>query len=129
MKGNLGKFLRKLRIDNNEYLKDMSQKLDVSISYLSAIENGVKKISPDLVEKIILVYSLDVEQIDKLKMYVMEANNSVALDLSKLDDNKLDLTYRFARNVSYLSESDINLIREILKGADAKFTGLKQEDL
>jgi len=125
MKGNLGKFLRKLRIDNNEYLKDMSQKLDVSISYLSAIENGVKKISPDLVEKIILVYSLDVEQIDKLKMYVMEANNSVALDLSKLDDNKLDLTYRFARNVSYLSESDINLIREILKGADAKFTGLK----
>ena len=125
MKGNLGKFLRKLRIDNNEYLKDMSQKLDVSISYLSAIENGVKKISPDLVEKIILVYSLDVEQIDKLKMYVMEANNSVDLDLSKLDDNKLDLTYRFARNVSYLSESDINLIREILKGADAKFTGLK----
>lgn len=125
MKGNLGKFLRKLRIDNNEYLKDMSQKLDVSISYLSAIENGVKKISPDLVEKIILVYSLDVEQIDKLKMYVMEANNTVALDLSKLDDNKLDLTYRFARNVSYLSESDINLIREILKGADAKFTGLK----
>ncbi len=118
MKGNLGKFLRKLRIDNNEYLKDMSQKLDVSISYLSAIENGVKKISPDLVEKIILVYSLDVEQIDKLKMYVMEANNSVDLDLSKLDDNKLDLTYRFARNVSYLSESDINLIREILKGAD-----------
>ena len=125
MKGNLGKFLRKLRIDNNEYLKDMSQKLDVSISYLSAIENGVKKISPDLVETIILVYSLDVEQIDKLKMYVMEANNSVDLDLSKLDDNKLDLTYRFARNVSYLSESDINLIREILKGADAKFTELK----
>ena len=43
MKGNLGKFLRKLRIDHDEYLKDMAQKLNISISYLSAIENGVKK--------------------------------------------------------------------------------------
>ena len=38
----LGKFLRKLRIDNNELLKDMAQKLNVSVSFLSAVENGKK---------------------------------------------------------------------------------------
>ena len=120
MKGNLGKFLRKLRIDHDEYLKDMVQKLNISISYLSAIENGVKKISTDLVEKIINVYSLSEEQTDNLLMYAMEANNEVNLDLSKLSEDKIDLTYRFARNVSNLSDSDISLIRKILKEADKR---------
>lgn len=120
MRGNLGKFLRKLRIDNDDYLKDMAGKLNVSISYLSAIENGVKKISTDLVDRIINVYSLSDEQTENLLMYAMEANNEVNIDLSKLNDDKIDLTYRFARNVSNLSDSDISLIRKILKEADKK---------
>jgi transcriptional regulator with XRE-family HTH domain len=120
MRSNLGKFLRKLRIDNDEYLKNMAEKLDVSISLLSAVENGVKKASTDLVDKIINAYSLTDEQIDKLLMYVMEANNEVNLDLSKLNEDKIDLTYRFARNVSNLSDNDISLIREILKEADKR---------
>ena len=39
----LGKFLRKLRIDRNELLKDMAGKLDVTVSFLSSVENGKKK--------------------------------------------------------------------------------------
>ena len=37
---NFGKALRKLRIDNNELLKDMALKLEVTVSYLSAVENA-----------------------------------------------------------------------------------------
>ena len=40
----IGKFLRKLRIDTGEILKDMAEKLHVSPSFLSAVENGKKKI-------------------------------------------------------------------------------------
>ena len=36
----LGRFLRKIRIDRNELLKDMADKLEVSASFLSAVENG-----------------------------------------------------------------------------------------
>ena len=39
----IGKFLRKLRIDTGEILKDMAEKLHVSPSFLSAVENGKKK--------------------------------------------------------------------------------------
>ena len=39
----LGKFLRKLRIDNGEILKDMADKLGVTASFLSAVENGKKQ--------------------------------------------------------------------------------------
>ena len=36
----LGKFLKKLRVDRNEVLKDMSARLGVTASFLSAVENG-----------------------------------------------------------------------------------------
>ena len=36
-------FCRKLRLDNNQILKDMADVLGVSSSYLSAVENGKRK--------------------------------------------------------------------------------------
>lgn len=39
----LGKTLRKIRIDRDELLKDMAEKLDMSPSMLSSIENGTRK--------------------------------------------------------------------------------------
>ena len=41
---NLGKKLRKIRIDNDEISSDMARKLEISVSYLSAIENGKRNI-------------------------------------------------------------------------------------
>ena len=39
----VGKYLRKLRIDNGEILRDMADVLNVSSAFLSAVENGKKK--------------------------------------------------------------------------------------
>ena len=39
----LGVFLRKLRLANDEILKDMAKNLGVSSAFLSAVENGKKK--------------------------------------------------------------------------------------
>ena len=39
----LGRFLRKLRIDRGEILKNMAEKLEVTSSFLSAVENGKKR--------------------------------------------------------------------------------------
>lgn len=41
-----GRFLRKLRIDRGEIMKDMAEKLQVTASFLSAVEVG-KKAAPD----------------------------------------------------------------------------------
>ena len=48
----LGKEIRKLRIDKGENLATMSKKLGVSISYLSAIENGTREIPAKFVDKL-----------------------------------------------------------------------------
>ena len=39
-----GKALRRIRLDNDELLKDMADKLKVSSAYLSAVENGKKNL-------------------------------------------------------------------------------------
>ena len=48
----LGRLLRKIRIDHGEILKDMANRFGVTASYLSAVENG-KRAVPEAWEEII----------------------------------------------------------------------------
>ena len=61
-----GKFCRKLRIDNDEIMKDMAKKLEVTPSYLSAIEKGKRTIPTDWTEQIANHYELSKQQISEL---------------------------------------------------------------
>ena len=56
----LGKFLRKIRVDNDERLYDMAKRVEVSSAFLSGVENGRKKASSSLIEKIISEYKLKI---------------------------------------------------------------------
>ena len=49
-------FCKKLRIDNNQILKDMAGLLNVSSSYLSAVENGKRKIPDEWYDRISNLY-------------------------------------------------------------------------
>lgn len=53
-----GKFCRKLRIDNDEFLKDMAGKIGVTSSYLSAVEQGKRKMPSEWAKKITGAYAL-----------------------------------------------------------------------
>jgi transcriptional regulator with XRE-family HTH domain len=61
-----GKFCRKLRIDNDEFLKDMARKLEVTPSYLSAVEKGKRPIPSDWGQKIAGLYELSPNQVREL---------------------------------------------------------------
>ena len=62
----LGKFLRKLRIDNGELLKDMAIKLNVTPSFLSMVETGRRNIPKKWEEDIEKIYSLSLKQKEEL---------------------------------------------------------------
>ena len=54
----LGKFLRKLRLDNDQLLRDMAERLDMPSSTLSAIETGRRKPPQGFAEKVGRAYAL-----------------------------------------------------------------------
>lgn len=69
----LSKFLRKIRIDHNERLKDMALKLNVSPSFLSQIERGGKIMPKSLVNLLIEKYRLTKTENIKLKQIVFQS--------------------------------------------------------
>lgn len=92
-----GKALRKLRIDCGEILKTMAEKLNMTSSYLSAIECGKRNIPSDLISKIVSTYDLtEVEQEILSKAYD-KSLNSVEIKLNTNNEFKRDLALQFAR--------------------------------
>lgn len=72
-----GKELRKLRLDRDEYLKDMADKLKISVAYLSAVETGKRKIPDDFISKIVMAYNLT----DKDAMLLNDLKNISAAEV------------------------------------------------
>ena len=64
----LGKLLRKIRIDRDEYMKNMAERLGITSAYLSAIENGKRNMGNALLEKLAEVYSLPDNPKTKLRL-------------------------------------------------------------
>lgn len=110
-----GKELRKIRIDNNEFLKDMANKLGVTVSYLSAVENGKRDIPDEWLNKIINDYNLSKNEIINLKNALYISKQEVNISLSHLNDSRKQAAMSFAREFNDFSDEDINDILTMLK--------------
>lgn len=111
----IGKFLRKLRIDNGEILRDMANALEVSSAFLSAVENGKKKMPESWAEKLKNIYSFSPEQSEELQKAIIDTNDMVEINLHNASDNNRTLAISFAREFSSLDEETSNKILEMLK--------------
>ncbi|MCD7731705.1 MAG: helix-turn-helix domain-containing protein [Oscillospiraceae bacterium] len=107
-----GKVLRKLRIDRGETLKIMADNLDMTSSYLSAIECGKRNIPTDLIERLTSIYKLDENEQQELSAAYDKSLSSIAVELSKSNDCKRDLALQFARK---FDDIDDELAIQILK--------------
>ena len=109
-----GKFKRKLRIDHDELLKDMAEKLGVTVSYLSAVEMGKRNIPSKWADILIKEYKLDEKEQIELKEAIFFSSKIIKLDTSNFEDNKKDLVYALARKLKDLDEEKVTNIKEIL---------------
>ena len=110
----LGKFLRKLRIDNDELMKEMADSLGLASSTLSSIENGRRKPPKDFFERMLSVYALGSEQAAQLEMAIMQSQDEVSLEIKGLDEPDRELAVAFAKRFVGMSEEDKRRIKEIL---------------
>lgn len=112
----LGKFLRKLRIEQGEILKNMADKLGVSVSFLSAVENGKKKMPSAWNIKLCELYQLTPRQKQEFTAAIAETEESLQMDFCGVTAGKRELAVSFARKFSDFDEKQIELIKNILQG-------------
>jgi hypothetical protein len=109
----LGKELRKLRIDVNERLTDMARRLAKSPAFISAVELGKKAPPAGLEELVIKSYGLAGETAENLKRAADACRRSFTLQ----PDSALgrDTAGLLARRMNSLSETQLEQIQAILK--------------
>ncbi len=116
----IGKFLKKLRIDRGEILKDMAEKLDVTVSFLSAVENGKKHMPGTWNEKICNLYNLNQMQRQEFTTAIAETEDAILMNLVNASLDKRELAVSFARRFDNIDDAQVEEIRKILLRGDNK---------
>ncbi|GBQ55565.1 MULTISPECIES: helix-turn-helix domain-containing protein [Komagataeibacter] len=109
----LGKELRKIRIDRDERLMDMADKLGKSSAFVSAIEVGKKSPPPGFEDAVAKIYELASDMVTKLYQAADRARKSFTIEPSSMLGR--DTAGLLARRMNELSEEQLNEINEILR--------------
>ena len=106
--------LRKLRLDRGEILKTMADKLEISSSYLSAIEVGKRNIPEDFISRLSELYHLKVEQVQELEEAKLKSQAAIAFGLGEASFAKRETALLFARKFNDLDEETMGKIRSLI---------------
>ncbi len=107
-----GRILRIIRINSGDSAKVMAQKLNMSPSYLSTIENGKRNIPPDMEELLIRSYNLSDVDIEKLRKAMASSCDTVKLNLTELAEKKKQVI--FALTKEDIDEETVDFLCEII---------------
>ena len=112
---NLGVFLRKIRLDRRELMKDMATNLGVSSAFLSALENGKKKVPANFVDSFCRVYNLNDSQRDDLASAAEESLQEVRLNLVNTTPAQHQAAVSFAKALNGLTDDEISQIMRVFE--------------
>lgn len=116
----VGKFLKKLRVENGEVLLGMAQKLGVTPSFLSAVELGKKKMPYEWNLKIRSAYSLTPTQEEELDEAISLSEKAVILDFEEVSPMAKKLAVSFARSFSDFSDEKLEALKKMMNKEDDK---------
>ncbi len=107
--------IKKIRAEHNEVMADMAKALDVSIPFLSAVENGKKNIPNDWLDTLSKHYFLTEEEKEDLKQAIEESKIQIKINLLHADCQKRKLAFQFQRSFENLNDEKIDKISKILE--------------
>lgn len=108
----LGKELRKIRIDQDERLLDMAERLEKSVAFVSAVEVGKKSPPSGFEEAVIKAYGLAADVAERLRQTADRARKAFTIEPNSMLGR--DTAGLLARRMNDLSEDQLNDIRKIL---------------
>lgn len=109
-----GRFLRKIRIDHGEILKEMADKLGVTASYLSAIETGKRAIPEKWGNIIAEMYNLNEEEKRQLRNAEDSSVKNIRIELGGFSNLKKETALVFARQFENMDDTTAEKINKIL---------------
>ena len=109
-----GDALHKIRQLAGLTLFEVAQKMNISTAFLSAIENGRKRVPDDFVEKLGNALPEAKTQSQTLDALANQARQQVVVSLAKASRQDADLATVLARKFSTLSEEQKKYIRAVL---------------
>ena len=109
-----GRFLRKIRSDCGEILRDMAEKLNVSAAYLSAVEMGKRNIPQQWVNRISELYNLSDEDKIKLNNAADNSAKSITLSFENTNSSQKEAAILFARNFENVDNETLDKIKKLL---------------
>lgn len=110
-----GEYIRIIRRKENDSLRNMAKKMDISAAFLSAMEVGRKNIPLSYVDKIDELYHLTEEEKNKLIEAIQETNDKVSIELSEMNEQQRQVTLVFARKIQTADEDLIEKLRKVLE--------------
>lgn len=115
----IGKFLRKVRIDRNLLLKDMALGLEVSPAYLSTVETGKKTFSDDFVQKIAkyLGFSPGSKEYEELSEAAIRTRGQVEVPFHGMTQRHQEVAMAFSRQFEEMKTTELDQILAVLTRA------------
>lgn len=114
----IGNFLTSFRNEIGESLRTMAAKLDISATYLSAIENNKRNIPADFLDKFMEIYNVDEDTKKKLEKAILLSSSNLKVDVTNASVAKKELLYSIAN--SEIDETTLERLSAILKEPDKK---------
>ncbi|MGO4387742.1 helix-turn-helix domain-containing protein [Microvirga sp. 2YAF29] len=116
-----GERVRQLRRERGLMLKDMAAHLGVSSAYLSALERGERgKPTWALIQGVLQYFHIIWDEADELKRLADLSDPRAKIDTASADPKATLLANRLAREIRFLSESELEDMLTILDRAQSR---------
>ena len=116
-----GKFLRVLRMERGELLKNMAENLRISSSYLSSIEMGNREIPKSLPQDLIQKYNLTEEEQVEMQKAISASIKTIDISLANTTNLQKEAALVFARNLEKMNDTSIEEFLDFMKKREGKW--------
>ena len=114
-----GEFIRVHKNKNHEVMGDTAKLLNVSVPFLSAVENGKKNVPLDWVEKLSQHYNLTGQEHNALMEAIEESKTQYKIPASNAGAFQRRAAMQFARSFDKMDdETALKVIELLKKGGD-----------
>lgn len=118
----IGKFLRKARIDHGLLMKDMAEGVGISAAHLSTIETGKRQITQDLVSRLGAFLGLKAGTPDyaQLEKAALLSRGQIEIEMKGMSAKHQEAALAFSRQFNEMNSSDLDRILQVLNSAQNK---------